>query len=297
MLGFTNTTSITGAWNSSSGTLTLSGADTLANYRAALRSVIYQNLSENPSEAVRTVSFQVRSGAEESNIVTRDITVTAVDDVPTVSVTTPSSPQSGDVTINYVLMDAESETCSIAVQYSPDGGTTWNLATPGPGGDGTTGLAASPSGQSHTFVWASASDLPSTYNSNVKVRIQPTDPSGTGAAESTQAFTVSNPRMDVELRIVAAPASSDRMTDANFASYASLTTATSIYYAEIWLRDSFAVRGLPAAAWTSPTRRQSSDATAIGHGERVQFAAHRLDRLGQWTGGQLGRRHLQRRGR
>ena len=116
------------------------GAQSVANYQAALRSVTYRNTSENPSEAVRTVSFQVSDGALESNVATRDIAVTAVDDPPTASVTTPTGLQTGDVTIAYSLADAESETCSIAVQYSPDGGQTWNSITAGPGGDGTTGL-------------------------------------------------------------------------------------------------------------------------------------------------------------
>ena len=40
---------ITGSWNAATGTLTLTGSDTLANYQAALRSVTYQNTSENPS--------------------------------------------------------------------------------------------------------------------------------------------------------------------------------------------------------------------------------------------------------
>ena len=37
VLAFTNTANITGSWNAASGTLTLTGSDTLANYQAALR--------------------------------------------------------------------------------------------------------------------------------------------------------------------------------------------------------------------------------------------------------------------
>ena len=44
---------------------------------------------------------------------------------PSVSyIATPSGTQSGNVTISYGLADANSDTCSIAVQYSPDGGST-----------------------------------------------------------------------------------------------------------------------------------------------------------------------------
>ena len=59
VLAFTNTANISGAWNASTGVLTLTGADTVAAYQAALRSVTYQNTSDNPSTLTRTVSFSV----------------------------------------------------------------------------------------------------------------------------------------------------------------------------------------------------------------------------------------------
>lgn len=265
-LSFTNKATITGAWNATNGTLTLSGSDTLANYQAALRSVTYWNVTENPNQAVRTVSFKVSDGTAESNVLTRDITVTAVDDAPTVAVTTPNTPQSRDITIRYNLADAESDICQIAVQYSPDGGTSWNSATAGLGGDGTTRLSASPNGDSHTFVWASASDLQWTNNSGVKLRIQPQDSSWTGTAQSTQTFTVFNPRMVVELRVVSVPAASDRMSDAGFASYPSLSAAPDAYYVEIWLRDSAAVRGVVGGNVDLAYTAAAATATAIDHG-------------------------------
>ena len=62
VLSFTNTATITGTWNAANGTLTLAGSDTVANYQAALRAVKYQNTSDNPSAATRTVSFKVSDG-------------------------------------------------------------------------------------------------------------------------------------------------------------------------------------------------------------------------------------------
>ena len=41
VLSFVNTANITGSWDAGSGTLTLSGTDTVANYQAALRSVTF----------------------------------------------------------------------------------------------------------------------------------------------------------------------------------------------------------------------------------------------------------------
>jgi len=110
--------------------------------------------------------------------------------VPAAAITTPSGTQSGNVTINYTLTDANSDPCSILAQYSPDGGTTWDTATLGSGGDGTTGLTSSPSGTSHTFVWASATDLGSVLNSNIEFRITPSSASGTGSAATSGIFTV-----------------------------------------------------------------------------------------------------------
>jgi hypothetical protein len=62
--------------------MNLSGSTTLANYQAALRSITYQNTSENPSTLQRTVSFTVNDGDVISAAVTRNITVTAVNDAP-----------------------------------------------------------------------------------------------------------------------------------------------------------------------------------------------------------------------
>jgi hypothetical protein len=82
VLSFTNTASITGTWNAATGTMVLSGSDTVANYQAALRAVKYQNSSDNPNTSTRTVSFKVNDGLADSATVTRNITVTAVNDSP-----------------------------------------------------------------------------------------------------------------------------------------------------------------------------------------------------------------------
>ena len=116
---------------------------------------------------------------------------------PKVTLTTPSTTQCGNVNIGYTLTDADSQSCDIVPEYSVDGGKTWKMATPGPGGDGTKGLASSPGGSSYTFVWSSNNDIlsPSGSNnassSNVEFRISPyyTAP---GAAGTTGSFAVDN---------------------------------------------------------------------------------------------------------
>jgi hypothetical protein len=79
---------IAGAWDSMSGTLTLSGSASLADYETAIRSVTYENSSNNPSTATRTVTVTADDGAGSNNLsapATRDITVAAVDAAPVVT--------------------------------------------------------------------------------------------------------------------------------------------------------------------------------------------------------------------
>jgi hypothetical protein len=75
VLSFTNTASITGSFSASTGTLTLTGPDTVADYQTALRSITYTNTSSTPNTAPRTVSFVASDGTVTSAAATRTITV------------------------------------------------------------------------------------------------------------------------------------------------------------------------------------------------------------------------------
>ncbi len=77
VLAFTNQNGITGSWNSTTGVLTLSGSSTVANYQTALRSVTYQNTSDNPTTGNRTITFSASDGSL-SGTGTRTISITAV---------------------------------------------------------------------------------------------------------------------------------------------------------------------------------------------------------------------------
>ncbi|NNJ84681.1 MAG: hypothetical protein HKP13_07075, partial [Gammaproteobacteria bacterium] len=88
-LGFTDQSGITGAYDTGSGVLTLTGSALVADYQSALESVTYQNTSEDPTETTRTMTFSVTDGNSDgtadgalSTTATRDITVTAVNDAP-----------------------------------------------------------------------------------------------------------------------------------------------------------------------------------------------------------------------
>ena len=75
VLSFTTIGPITGSFDLPSGTLTLSGTDTVANYEAALRAVHYQNTSIGPNPAPRTVSWNATDGVTASNTATSTITI------------------------------------------------------------------------------------------------------------------------------------------------------------------------------------------------------------------------------
>ena len=85
VLAFANTANITGSFNATTGVLTLSGADTAANYQAALRSVTYASSSDSPTTTARDVTFVVNDGGALSGVVHSTVNITAVNDAPVLS--------------------------------------------------------------------------------------------------------------------------------------------------------------------------------------------------------------------
>ncbi len=83
---FTDQSGITGNFSGATGVLTLSGTATVAQYQAALRTVRYNNLSDDPNTATRTIAFVVNDGAIDSLAATRNVTLQAVNDAPLNSV-------------------------------------------------------------------------------------------------------------------------------------------------------------------------------------------------------------------
>jgi len=110
----------------------------------------------------------------------------------------------GDITLTYTLINNDSTTSRIAVEYSEDG-TNWAAATEGTGGDGTTGLTTSPTGVQHTYVWDSYTDAGASEKkeNTCYLRITPYDASPTGgdagATRTSPAFTVNNRPVKITL--------------------------------------------------------------------------------------------------
>ena len=82
ILTFTSVPGVSGAFNAGSGTISFSGTATLIQYQTLLRSVHYNNTSENPNTAQRTITMIVNDGLDNSNVITRFINVNTINDAP-----------------------------------------------------------------------------------------------------------------------------------------------------------------------------------------------------------------------
>jgi VCBS repeat-containing protein len=87
VLAFVNNFGITGSFDAPSGTLTLTGTATVADYQSALRTVTYANPSNAPSTAARTVTWTVSDPAPAGGSDTTTINITSVNTAPTLTVT------------------------------------------------------------------------------------------------------------------------------------------------------------------------------------------------------------------
>ena len=85
ILSFTNTGSISASWSGVTGTLLLAGTASQADYQTALRNIKYRNVNPDPSTATRTIRFRIKDGDDWSNTVTRDLTVTPLNNAPELS--------------------------------------------------------------------------------------------------------------------------------------------------------------------------------------------------------------------
>src|SRR5205807_10610817 len=101
-LHFTNQNGITGSY--SGGVLTLTGSSSVANYQTALRSITFDNLTnDNPTNfganPTRTINWVANDGALNSNSGTSTINVTGVNDAPAVDLN--GAGAGNDATVSY----------------------------------------------------------------------------------------------------------------------------------------------------------------------------------------------------
>src|SRR5207253_1778282 len=83
-LVFVDQNGIHGVYNTGTGILTLTGSASVANYQTALESVQFQSTNDTPT-ASKTIEFKVNDGALDSNLGTKTVTITPLNDAPTLT--------------------------------------------------------------------------------------------------------------------------------------------------------------------------------------------------------------------
>ncbi len=142
---FTDNGTFTSSWDSGDGKLTINGAATLAQWQTALRTVQYTNVSEDPTTVDREIRFTVNDGIDNSNSLSRSISVVPVNDAPTLGESTLApvkeddanpSGQRVDEIFGSQFSDVDSGFSGVAVvgdattsqgvwEFSSDAGATW----------------------------------------------------------------------------------------------------------------------------------------------------------------------------
>ncbi|RME75053.1 MAG: hypothetical protein D6776_03985 [Planctomycetota bacterium] len=107
----------------------------------------------------------------------------------------PTGAVGDDVVIEYALLDPDSDTAGLTVEYSPDGGASWFPATPAaqhPQHEAGPYFSTSPLGARHAFVWDSRADLGAVNAIHVRLRLTPTEAAGAGKAATSDEIAVIN---------------------------------------------------------------------------------------------------------
>ncbi|MFT3858310.1 MAG: DUF4347 domain-containing protein [Aquabacterium sp.] len=205
VLSFVNQAGISGSWDAGSGTLTLTGSGTIADWQAALRAVSYRNSSDTPNTAARTVTFSV-TDAGSTITTTRGIAITAVNDLPvltgsgtTLAYTENGAPVALDASLTITDVDSTSfSSASIQITgnyaqgqdvlaFTNQSGITgsWNAANGMLTLSGAASLSAYQAAL-RTITYANTSDNPSTATRGVSINLH----EGNGSGTLTRAISV-----------------------------------------------------------------------------------------------------------
>jgi hypothetical protein len=105
-------TPLTWTYDAPTGAFTLTGAGTAAQYQAALRQVAYANTSDAPTTGDRTIRYTLLNGATTVTLRDALVKINAIDDLPTVALTSTSVPinQAGAVVANLTITDLDGPT-------------------------------------------------------------------------------------------------------------------------------------------------------------------------------------------
>jgi len=78
----TGTNIVAASYNPATGELLLTGSDTFENYQAVLRTLTYDNASQNPDDTDRLIEVTVNDGVSDSPVATSTISITPENDAP-----------------------------------------------------------------------------------------------------------------------------------------------------------------------------------------------------------------------
>lgn len=120
----TSGTSITAVYDSSTGILSLSGSDTVANYLQVLKTVTYDNVSEDPDTSVRLIEFIVNDGMDDSSPAYTVVVMSAINDAPVIATNTGASVDENDSVIitTSMLNEADVDDDGAELTYNVTGG-------------------------------------------------------------------------------------------------------------------------------------------------------------------------------
>ncbi len=105
----------------SNGLLALAGRADLATYQTILRTLVYENTSDNPNADPRTIAVQVSDGEHFSAEATATVNVSPVEDPPQITVEMMVTGQAGElVTIDVSATDPEGDPVQLSLGAAPD---------------------------------------------------------------------------------------------------------------------------------------------------------------------------------
>ena len=228
MLSFTDQSGISGIWDSSTGTLTLTGSSSVANYEAALRSVTYSNNSNAPSTSNRTISITASDAHLSSTAATRTIAVVATNDTPV-----------GLPAITGFVREDQTLTADVSAIIDADGSGAFNYQWRRDGADiiGAT---------SSTYTAGDAD-----VDAQLSVRVRYTDASGTlETVTSAPTAAVRNVNdAPTGLPLITGTATENQTLTADVSALADIDGLGTISYQ--WLRNGASISGATNSTYTS----------------------------------------------